>query len=328
MKRILFIVIVFLTIVSCKKEDSSNLTIYSYSSMNWMNTKVIPLFEKMNNCKVELDTSFNDTGDLISKVILQKKSPKADIIFGITPSNIQKLLDEEILKSYKPQNIEKISNSDLLFNKDFYVTPFDYGAIAILYNPEFIEEPKSFEDLWKYDKKLIIEDPRTSSTGLDFLLWTIGLYNDDWKTQWGNLKRGVLTATSGWSEAFAKFEANEAPMMVSYATDPAYSYEYYKSVKYKVFIPKEGGYVQIEGAGITKKSKNFNLASKFIDFMLTDDFQKEIPLNQWMFPVTEAPLPESFKYAVTPQKIVKVNPEIYTKINGCLEEWEEIFTGK
>ncbi len=44
-------------------------------------------------------------------------------------------------------------------------------------------------------------------------------------------------------------------MMVSYATDNAYSQYYYGTSKYKVFIPIEGAFVQIEGAGIVNGTK-------------------------------------------------------------------------
>ncbi|HOV14062.1 MAG TPA: thiamine ABC transporter substrate-binding protein [Spirochaetota bacterium] len=325
-KTFLLIALILLSVLSCKKGTNTHIIIYSYSSMNWMNEKVIPAFQQKYDVSVDFDTSFNDTGDLISKVILEKNNPKADLIMGITPSNIQKLTDNDLLKSYKSENLKNIKDTNLIFNKDFYVTPFDYGAIAVLYDPKKIEGLENFSDLWKFEKKLIIQDPRSSSTGLDFLIWTVALYNDGWKDQWTNLKHGILTATSGWSEAFAKFESGEAPMMISYATDPAYSFQNYNQLKYKVFIPKEGGYVQIESAGIIKKSKNSEIAGKFIDFMLTEEFQKEIPLNQWMFPVTNVKLPESFKYAEIPQKIVEVDSSIYKDINRYLSEWEEIFS--
>jgi thiamine transport system substrate-binding protein len=128
-----------------------------------------------------------------------------------------------------------------------------------------------------------------------------------------------------WDDSFAKFEIGEAPMMVSYATDSAYSQYYYGSSKYKVFIPKEGAYVQIEGAGIVKGTDNLDLAQKFIEFMLTEDFQKGIPLNQWMFPVIDVELPEVYQYAVVPEKILTIPAqEISNNLEIWLNEWEAL----
>jgi thiamine transport system substrate-binding protein len=45
--------------------------------------------------------------------------------------------------------------------------------------------------------------------------------------------------------------------------------------------------------------------------MLTKDFQKEIPLTNWMFPVNRSVgLPESFKYAPSPAITLSFDPYI------------------
>ncbi len=75
------------------------------------------------------------------------------------------------------------------------------------------------------------------------------------------------------------FTSGEAPIVLSYATSPAYHVEYEDITRYKAFIPKDGGYLQIEGAGIVKNCAHKELAEKFIDWMLTEDFQREIPLT-------------------------------------------------
>ena len=41
----------------------------------------------------------------------------------------------------------------------------------------------------------------------------------------------------------------------------------------------------IEFAAMVKKSKKQKLAQTFIDFMLSEDFQKAIPTSNWMYPV-------------------------------------------
>ena len=135
----------------------------------------------------------------------------------------------------------------------------------------------------------------------------------------------ILTITPSWDDAFSLFELGQAPMMVSYATDNAYSQYYYGTSKYKVFIPIEGAFVQIEGAGIVNGTKNLELSQIFIEFILTEDFQKEVPLNQWMFPVTSVELPEVYQYAIIPEKILTIPAEeISRNLDKWLEEWEDL----
>ncbi|WGS63994.1 thiamine ABC transporter substrate-binding protein [Marinitoga aeolica] len=322
MKKVLMVLISILIVSAVL---ANTLTVYVYDSLDWIKKGTIQRFENMYGVKVNV-VVLGDGGNVLARLKLEKKNPKADVVIGLDQSLSVLAINENLVIPYKPLNINKIKNNSLIYDKTYHLIPYDYGAIAIVYDPEKLNVvPKSFEDLTQMKKKLIIEDPRTSSTGQAFLLWTIAVYKDQWKDFWKRLKPAILTVTPGWSEAFAKFESGEAPMMVSYATDGAYSYYYYKSTKYKAFIPKEGAYVQIEGAGIVKGTKNLELAKRFIEFLLFDDFQKNVPLNQWMFPVTNVKMPEAFNYALIPEKIVTISSEEMNKnMEKWLEEWEEI----
>jgi len=304
---------------------SEELTVYVYESLSWIEEGTIQKFEKMNDCDVKV-VKLGDAGNVLTRLVLEKKNPRADVVIGLDQSLAAKAVEEDLLIPYKPKNIENVRDKALLFDSQYNVIPYDYGAIAIIYDPEKIQdELESFEDLTKYKNSLIIQDPRASSTGQAFLLWTIAVYENDWKDFWERLMPAILTVSPSWDDSFAKFEIGEAPMMVSYATDSAYSQYYYGSSKYKVFIPKEGAYVQIEGAGIVKGTDNLDLAQKFIEFMLTEDFQKEIPLKQWMFPVIDVELPEVYQYAVVPEKILTIPAqEISNNLERWLKEWEAL----
>jgi len=332
MKRIFkffFIVLVFVFLT----RGAFSLTIYSYDSFvsYGLSKKVIPLFEKLYNEKVEVRT-YGDAGSLLSRVILEKQRPKADIVLGIDQNLLPRALKENVFVPYKPKNLKNIKNKELIFDTTYHLIPYDFGAIAIVYDKKGLSTPpQTFEELLdpKFKKSLIIEDPRTSSTGLAFLYWTISVYKDGFTSYWKKLIPNILTITSGWDEAFNLFSNGEAPMMVSYATDPAYSYENYKTLKYGAVIFKEGGYIQIEGAGIVKGTKNLESAKKFIEFMLTPEFQREIPLTQWMFPVLNVSLPVSFKYAARVDKILTIPPEIISKNQDkWIRRWEEIIVSK
>ncbi|MEA1883685.1 MAG: thiamine ABC transporter substrate-binding protein [Thermotogota bacterium] len=304
---------------------SSELTVYTYESMDWFIGEVSEQFERQNNCTLKV-IKLGDAGSVLSRMILEKNHPRADVVLGLDQSLTIKALENDLLETFTPKSIHTIENKDIIFDKTGHITPFDFGAIALIYDPERLSNPpESFDDLRDMEKVLIIQDPRSSSTGQAFLLWTIAIYGEDWQEFWQSIKPAILTVTSGWTESFSKFEAGEAPIMVSYATDGAYSYEYYGSVTYETLIPKEGAYVQIEGVGIVKGTEHRDLAEKFVEFTLSKDFQREIPLNQWMFPVTEVQLPESFQYALKPDKILSLDPsKIAENIDTWLDEWEGI----
>ena len=304
------------------------LVVYTYDSMvSGLAKKIEPLFESIYGEDVVF-MSFGDAGTVLSRLLLEGEKTEADVILGLDQNLLTKARD--VLLPYRPLNWKKVKKEFVL--EDFLATPFDFGSIAIVYNTETVKDPpKSFEDLLKpaYRRKLVVEDPRTSSTGLAFLLWTISVYHEDFKEYWRELKKNILTVTAGWDEAFEMLESGEADMMVSYATDEAYSYYYYKSSKFKPVIMEEGAYVQVEYVGIVKYTDELELAKRFVELMLSDAVQREIPLTQWMFPVTEVELPEVFKDH-TPKitKTLTMNPEyVDENLEKWLREWTEVMTG-
>ena len=82
---------------------------------------------------------------------------------------------------------------------------------------------------------------------------------------------------------------------------------------------------QIEFVGILKGTPNRDLAEKLVDFMLSAQFQEDIPLNMWMFPANEsASLPQVFvDFAQLPENPANVDP---ADIAAHREEWIEAWT--
>jgi thiamine transport system substrate-binding protein len=300
--------------------DAADLTIYAYDSFvsEWgPGPKVIPKFEKKHGVKVEV-ISVGDAGQVLNRAILEKKSPKADIILGIDNNMLTRALEEGVLQAYKPPDLNMVPK-ELVFDKTSHVTPFDYGYFAICYDSlKLSDPPRSLDDLLKpaYASKIILEDPRTSSPGLGFLLWTVAVYGDGYTNYWKKLNANLLTITEGWDSAYGLFTGGEAPMVLSYTSSPAYHVEYEKTTRYRALIFKEGNYLQIEGLGILRGARNVWLARQFVDFALGEEFQSEIPLTNWMFPVNpKVKLPDSFRYAPKPGKTLSLDAKEIEK-NG------------
>jgi thiamine transport system substrate-binding protein len=300
--------------------EAADLTIYAYDSFvsEWgPGPKVIPKFERKYGVKVEV-ISVGDAGQVLNRAILEKKSPKADLILGIDNNMLSRALEEGVLQPYKPPDLSLVPR-ELVFDKTYHVTPFDFGYFAICYDSlKLTDPPGSLVDLLKpaYKSKIILEDPRTSSPGLGFLLWTVAVYGENYEGYWERLKPNVLTITEGWDSAYGLFTGGEAPMVLSYTTSPAYHVENEKTTRYRALVFKEGNYLQIEGMGVLQGAGNATLSRRFIDFALTEDFQSEIPLTNWMFPVNpKVRLPDSFRYAPKPEKPLSLDAKAIDK-NG------------
>ncbi|MFS8524244.1 MAG: thiamine ABC transporter substrate-binding protein, partial [Limnochordales bacterium] len=195
------------------------------------------------------------------------------------------------------------------------------------------ELPRTLEDLTdpRFRGRLIAIDPRTSSVGHAFLMWTIAEYGDPGYLEfWERLAPNLLTVTGGWSAAYSQYEAGEAPMMVSYSTDTAAGVYYAGSAHSRILTPQGQAYQQIEAVGIVSGTGVPELAHRFVDYVLSEEVQSLIPTTNWMFPVNaEAPLPDFFEeYAVIPENPVQLDLRLIEENEQrWLREWARLMTG-
>lgn len=334
MKRIVAIVVaaalvvaalVILLVPGGETKLSSQIVVYAYDSFTaeWGPGPMIEeAFEEETGIEVRFE-SLGDAGQVLQKAIMERDNPKADILLGIDNNMLSKAKKEGVLTPYEPEGAEKLPDH-LVFDEDFEVTPFDYGYFSIIYDSEKIENPPtSLEDLTKpkYREKLILMDPRTSSPGLGFFLWTVKRYGEMFPDYWKRLAPSILTITEGWDAGYGLFTNGEAPLVLSYTTSPAYHVEYEESNRYRAAIFEKGHYMQIEGLGLVKDAPHPEAAKKFLDFVLTKEFQSIIPLSNWMYPVLpEVELPASFEYAPKPDVSLNI-PAVHIEENR--ERWLE-----
>jgi thiamine transport system substrate-binding protein len=318
-------VLVFSFFTSCRKEKAQsktdNLVIWTYDSFNseWgPGPEVSKAFEEKTGIKIEW-VSHGDAGTILSRLLLEGKEADADIILGIDQNMAGRILESNLMEPYRPKGAENIF-PELILDPEFRLTPMDYSYFAIVYDSEKITSaPDSLEELTdpNFAGSLILIDPRTSSPGLGFFVWVKEVYGSSWREYWRRLKPSILTIAEGWSSAYGLFTGGEAPLVLSYTTSPGYHLEYENSERYKAAIFKDGHILQIEAAGILKSAKNSYNARLFLDFMLDPVFQNIIPLTNWMYTVTNVPLPDSFRVNPKSGKPLKGSPVTEEELN----EW-------
>ncbi len=117
--------------------------------------------------------------------------------------------------------------------------------------------------------------------------------------------------------------------MVSYASSPPaeviFSEEPIDEAPTGVVV--DGCYRQIEFAGILDGTPHVEAARQLIDFMLSVEFQEQIPLTWFVFPANqEAELPSEFvEYTAIPASPLRLDPsQIETNRERWIREWTEI----
>ena len=314
------------TINTASADEKPTLTIYTYDSFtsDWgPGPKVKEAFEKECNCKLKF-VALEDGVSLLSRLILEGKHTKADIVLGLD-TNLS--ADAKRTGLFSPHGISaKNLTLPQKWTNDTFL-PYDFGYFAFVYDKTKLKNPPTSLKALIEDKdapKVLIQDPRTSTPGLGLLLWVKKVYGDKAADAWKKLAPRIVTVSKGWSEAYGLFLKDEAPMVLSYTTSPAYHIIAEKKDNYAAAKFSEGHYQQIEVAGLVAASKQQDLGKKFLHFMLSEKFQNLIPTNNWMFPAalpTEK-LPEAFKTLIDPSPALLFDDqEVAKNRRAWAKEW-------
>lgn len=271
---------------------------------------VVQAFEQANNVKLEFIKS-GDAGAMLNRAVLTKSSPQADVMYGVDNTFLSRALDEGVFEPYASPALADIP-ADLQLDASHSALPVDYGDVCINYdkawfNTKGLALPQSLADLTKpeYKDLLVTENPATSSTGLAFLLATIAQYGaDGYLAYWQSLKANGLVIVNDWEAAYyTNFSGSSGrgaqPMVVSYGTSPAVEVYYadppVKESPTASLVGSGMCFRQVEFVGILKGTPNRALAEKFVDYMLSVQFQEDIPLQMYVFPAnSKAALPQVF----------------------------------
>lgn len=147
---------------------------------------------------------------------------------------------------------------------------------------------------------LVVQNPETSSPGLAFLLATIAEFGDGWPKFWEALRKNDVAVTAGWEDAYyGEFVSGggDRPIVISYASSPPAEVIYADppTDTAPTGVITDTCFRQVEFAGILAGAGHRAAAEALVDFLLSDTFQEDIPLNMFVFPVSvTADLPPEF----------------------------------
>jgi thiamine transport system substrate-binding protein len=314
------------------------LTVMTHDSFD-VSEEVLTAFEQQNNIKVQILKS-GDAGTALNKAILSRDKPLADVFYGVDNTFLSRVLSEGIYDSYASPGLADIPAEFKLDPQDSAL-PVDYGDVCLNYDKAYfqqkgIQPPQNLEDLLKpeYKDLFVMENPATSSPGLAFLLATIGHFGaDHYLDYWKSLKANGVEVVNDWETAYyTEFSGSSGkgprPIVVSYSSSPAFEVIYAENPPAEAptaAVTGDGScFRQVEFVGILKGTPNRDLAEKWVDFMLSAQFQEDMPLKMFVFPVnSKAKLDESFtKFLVNPQQTASVNPQdIAANREKWLQDW-------
>ena len=319
--------------------EDVTITLVTHDSFS-VSEEVLATFTDETGITVELLPS-GDAGSMLNQAILTKDAPQGDVLFGVDSTFLSRALDEELFVAYESPALEGVDES-LVLDPEHRVTPIDTGDVCLNYDKAGLAEaglepPSSLGDLADpaYAGTLVVENPATSSPGLAFLLATIAEFGEDgWQDYWRTLTAQDVEVAAGWEEAYygsfsgAAGSPGDRPIVVSYASSPPaeviFAEEPLDDAPTGVVV--DSCYRQIEFAGILSGTEHPEAAQQLIDFMLSPPFQEDIPLNMFVYPVTEVELPPEFvDHGAEPDDPYLLDADdVAANRDDWIEEWTEI----
>ncbi len=290
--------------------SAQNLTVLTHDSFD-ISSAVVEAFTAQTGISVSF-LSAGDAGEVVNRAILTKANPLADLLFGIDNSLLIRAQQEDIFEPYFSSQLANVKPR-YRFDPSGSVTPITAGYVnfnldAAYFSEQGLELPSDIRDLTQdaYRGLTVVSNPSTSSPGLAFMLATIARFGTEgeytWLEYWADLRDNGLLVASGWSDAyytaFSRY-GGDRPIVLSYASSPAaeviFASEALEAAPtINLFCPS-CVYEQIEAVGILKGTQQLEAAQAFIDFMLSETFQQDIPLHMFVYPVIEdIALPEAF----------------------------------
>jgi thiamine transport system substrate-binding protein len=318
-------------------EDDVTITLVTHDSFA-VSKKVLREFTARTGVNVEILRA-GDAGTALNQVILTKDAPLGDLFFGVDNTFLTRALDAEIFQQYGSSELADVGEEYEL-DAEHRVNPIDHGDVCINYDKRWFDDhdiavPTSLADLTKkrYKGLLVTENPSTSSPGLAFLLATRAKFGEDgWERFWQRLRANEVQVVAGWEEAYnGSFTAGEGsgdrPLVVSYASSPpaAVYYSDPRPATSPVGTMLSSCFRQVEGVGILKGTEHPEEARELVDFMLSAEFQADLPLQMFVFPVrNNTPLPPVFeKFADVPEHPLELPPSL---IGANRERWIDEWT--
>jgi len=324
MRKILPLLLLAALLAACAPQGPETLTVMTHDSFS-ASDSVIQAFESANHVKVVF-LKEGDAGAELNRAILTKDAPLADVMYGTDNTFLSRALDAGITQPYASPLLAKVPAQFQLDPQD-RLLPVDYGDVCINYDKAWfaahnLAVPATLEDLTKPDYKnlLVMENPATSSTGLSFLLATIKHFGaNGYLDYWRALRADGLVVVDGWETAYyTNFSGSSGhgpqPLVVSYASSPAAEVVYattpLSDSPVGTILGPDTCFRQVEFVGILQGTKHLALAKKFVDFMLGQQFQEDMPLQMYVYPVNpDAKLPDPFvKFAQLPSQPAMLAP--------------------
>lgn len=276
LKTVLFSACMAAAGIACA--STSTLTVYTAFETDDLST-----FKKSFESKhpdIKINWVRNSTGIISAKLKAEKNNPRADVIWGVSVTDVEHLKREELLEPFKPSEFDTIPAKF----KDNAAIPSWTGTngyvAAMIYNTEEgkklnIPQPQSWEDLLKpeYKGRIVMPNPAASGTGFLCISGWIQAWGED--KAWAYMDRlhqNISLYTQSGSAPAVQASRGEALVGIAFELRGARLLE--DGAPIAITLPQDALGWDLNGVAVVKGSKNLEAAKQLVDWASSTDAMK------------------------------------------------------
>lgn len=258
--------------------DAGTLVLYASTPEEFLSV-LVSEFEAATGVKVEVVSA--GTGELYNRIEAEKKNPLGDVMIGgmVSSGFIPKA---DLWEEYVSVNDSQLPEA--YRNTVGNVTGFSLVPSALMINSDVAGdiEINGYEDLLNpaLKGKIVMPDPTSTSSGWEQLVnicYAMG--GGDTEKAWDfvdkllqNIDGKVLTSSGAVHKGVA--DGEYAVGLIAESMADTYILQGMSNIS-KAFM-EEGVVVNVDGVAIIKGAKNMDNAKKFIDFIISREFQQKM----------------------------------------------------
>lgn len=296
------------------------LTYSTFVSATGPGSALFKKFQETCNCKVEV-TSVSDAGLLLERLKIGAGATHFDVVIGL-----DQLMLEQARKDFAWREVEIDGLSwhpeIVEFTKGNEFVPLDWSPLTFVYKASALPVPEKLSEMIEpqYHKAFILEDPRSSSPGLQFLNWIRSQKGEGTSEFLTDLKPNVQQVAPSWSFAYGLFKKNQGRFVFSYLTSLAFHWGTENDRSYKVLSFPEGHPVQVEFSAVPAQCQQCELGVQLVELMLQPESQKLIMEKNFMLPAVTG-----VELGTVYNELPKLKT-IKTELGKDLRAWDQVFT--
>ncbi|MFM7062546.1 MAG: thiamine ABC transporter substrate binding subunit, partial [Actinomycetes bacterium] len=266
-----------------------------------------------------------------------------DVLFGVDNLSAATALKNDLLVPVAPGRLSTVpARYRLEGPAGERLVPVDAGDVCVNVDAAWfaargIDPPATLEDLTRPQFKdlLVLPSPVTSSPGLALLAGTVGRFGEDaaFDGFWTRLRANGVRVRPSWDDAYFTdytVSGGDRPLVLSYATSPPAEVLLGEGARTEPqsTVLVDSCAAQVEYAGVLRGAPNPVLARRLVDFMLSPEWQREVPLANYVLPVVDGvTLPPEFEqWAVrAPSPMSVPADQAAARRDDWLERWRSLF---